>query len=60
MWGRACLQGHSAVRFEEDVDTWCVITDGKGLLGPLLDSVWKELQTGQDTHGLSPSVSLVP
>lgn len=38
MWGRACLQGHSVVRFEEDVDTWCVNTDGKGLLGPLLDS----------------------
>lgn len=61
-WGspRARLQGDSVVRFEEDVDTWCVNTGGRAFWGTVGLGVWQELQMGQDPHGLTPSASLVP
>lgn len=57
---RARLQGDSVVRFEEDVDTWCVNTGGRAFRGTVGLGVWQELQTGQDPQGLTPSASLVP
>lgn len=52
-------QGAFMVRSEEEMDAWCFNTEVRASWGHAELSVWKELQTGQDTHRLCLPLSLV-